>query len=347
VEPAGNRERAGTGMVLPMHSPLTDVRDIFTSHSEDLNLVEEELLRLFQSRAFLIPEIGRHIVMSGGKRLRPLFLLLSAELKECLSPSRIPLAAIIEAIHTASLLHDDVVDGADLRRGNPTAHTAWGNQIVVLVGDFLYSQALKQAVEFRNLEIMETLARATTRMTEGEILQLGRIGDPETSMEDYYQIIGAKTGSLISAACRIGAILGEASSEETEALSNFGMKTGMVFQMADDILDYMADQDKLGKQLGKDLGEGKITLPLIRLLDVCSEDEKEAVSTIISEREPSNGKALSLIDRLFARYNILEESLAQARKLLEEAKAELAIFPDSAGKEALLCLADYSLQRSR
>jgi octaprenyl-diphosphate synthase len=330
-----------------MHNPQTDVKDIFTSHAEDLKLVEEELLMLFQSQAFLIPEIGRHIVRSGGKRLRPLFLLLSAELKGCTSPSRISLAAIIEAIHTASLLHDDVVDGADLRRGNPTAHTVWGNQVVILVGDFLYSRALKQAVDFRSQEIMEALAGATTRMTEGEILQLGRIGDPETSMEEYYQIIGAKTGSLISAACRIGAILGEASPEETEALGRFGMKTGMVFQMADDILDYMADQDELGKQLGKDLGEGKITMPLIRLLSTCSEDEKEAVSRIITERKNSNGNALILLDRLFERYNILEESLSQARSLLEEAKSEIAILPDSEGKEALLCLADYSLQRSR
>ncbi|RMG04318.1 MAG: polyprenyl synthetase family protein [Nitrospirae bacterium] len=328
-----------------MPEPHTELKDIFSDHTDDLKQVEEELLLLFESKAFLIPQIGRHIVSSGGKRVRPLFLLLSAALSGFTGRERITLGAIIEAIHTASLLHDDVVDGASIRRGKKTAHTLWGNQVVILVGDFLYSRALKTAVGFKNQAIMEALSAATTMMTEGEIFQLGKIGDPHITMEEYYRIISAKTGALISAACRIGGILGGLKDDHIEALSGFGMKTGMVFQMADDVLDYMADQDTFGKQLGKDLSEGKITVPLIKLLQVCTDAEREEVKRIITGRGVENGKSLSILDDLFGKYSILEKSLAHARGLLDEAVSELSVFPDSPERDALIGLAEYSLQR--
>src|SRR5208283_2531812 len=184
-----------------------NIKDIFSCYAEEMKTVERQLLGIFSSNVFLIPMIGQHLISGGGKRIRPLFLLLTADMCGYEETKRTLLAAIIEAIHTASLLHDDVIDGADTRRGKPAAHAVWGNQVVILVGDFLYSKALKIAVDQKNQKIMEALSEATTRMTEGEILQLNKVGDPEITKEEYFDIVGAKTGVLISAACRIGGIL--------------------------------------------------------------------------------------------------------------------------------------------
>lgn len=326
-------------------------RDIFTTYAGELKLVEQQLMDIFKSDVFLIPLVGRHILNSGGKRIRPLFHLLSADLCGFKGPERLLLAAIIEAIHTASLLHDDVIDEAETRRGKPAANALWGNQIVILIGDFLYSTALKMAVFMKNQRVMEALSEATTRMTEGELLQLQRIGDPDITREEYFQIISAKTGVLISAACRIGALLGNESEEREMALGRFGLKTGIAFQLADDVLDYVAKQKDLGKKLGKDLDEGKITMPLIYLLKVASEAEREEVRNIIKETvdaqkggKIANGN-LDRITGLFTKYDAIAESLKSARELVEEAKAELGVFPDSPGKEALLAMADYVMQR--
>ncbi len=318
----------------------------FSSYAEELVLVEKGLKSIFSSDASVLPLIGQHIIGGGGKRLRPLFLLLSADLSGYRGNGRIMLASIIEAIHTASLLHDDVVDGAELRRGKSAAHTVWGNQIVVLVGDFLYSNALRLAVLQKNQRIMETLSEATTMMTEGEILQLHRIADPEITEPDYFRIISAKTGALISAACRIGAILGGLEPGKEDALGRFGMKTGIVFQMADDILDYMADEKGLGKKLGKDLHEGKITLPLIHLLSVASDSEKSEIKDI-TRKGVSGEKDLERILHYFEKYNVIAESLKIARGLVSEAKAELSVFSPSREKDTLLMMSDYALDRDR
>ena len=246
-----------------------NLQEVFNLYEEKLHRVELNIKELFRNKIPFVPLIGNHIISSGGKRLRPLFHLISADLAGYTGNAHIEIAGIIESIHTASLLHDDVVDMADLRRGHPTANSVWGNQIVVLVGDFLYSNALRTAVMQKNQRIMEVLSSSTTRMTEGELLQLTRIGNPDITEEEYIEIISAKTGALISAACRLGAILGELPEEQENALANFGMKIGIVFQMADDILDYMADEHALGKKLCKDLEEGKITLPLALSFDCC------------------------------------------------------------------------------
>ncbi|HEB75190.1 MAG TPA: polyprenyl synthetase family protein [Nitrospirae bacterium] len=325
-----------------------DVNTVFSTYSGELGKVEAELLNLFNSSALMIPSIGSHVVRSGGKRLRPLFLVLGAELCGYRGHARIVLASVIEAIHTASLLHDDVVDSAELRRGSPTAHSVWGNQIVVLVGDFLYSNALRVAVSQKNQKIMEALSEATARMTEGELLQLSKIGDPEIKEAEYLQIISAKTGALISAACRIGAILGNKERRYEEALSDFGMKTGMAFQMMDDILDYMAVESRLGKRPGKDLEEGKITMPLIYLLQVCDEDEKREVKEIVTGMgtDKGNDERLARLSVLFRKYNTIEESMNRAKGLVREAKEALEVFASSPVSEALSCLADYALYRS-
>ncbi|GAB4413100.1 MAG: polyprenyl synthetase family protein [Thermodesulfovibrionales bacterium] len=320
--------------------------DIFLNHERDLNLVEERLREIFSSDTSIIPMIGEHIIRGGGKRLRPLFLLLSADLADYNGEDRVLLAGIIEAIHTASLLHDDVVDSAEMRRGKPAAHLIWGNQIVILVGDFLYANALRLAVFQKNQRIMETLSAATTAMTEGEILQLSRIADPEITPEEYYRIISAKTGALISAACRIGGILGGLPPEKEDALGRFGMKTGIAFQMTDDILDYMAEEKGLGKKLGKDLEEGKITLPMIHLLGVAADKEKSEIKGIIKGGQLKEDDLKRILD-LFEKYSAIEESFRTAQRLVMEAKGELELFPRSPQMDALLKMADYALAREK
>jgi len=332
-------------------------KEIFDHFADELKIVDHQLLEIFSSNVFLIPMIGKHILGSGGKRIRPLFLLLSADLCGYKGANRTLLAAIIEAIHTASLLHDDVIDGAETRRGRPAAHALWGNQIVVLVGDYLYSNALKCAVAQKSQKIMEALSNATTRMTEGEILQLYKVGDPEITEDEYFKIISAKTGILISAACRIGAILGNQPEEIENALSRFGLKTGIAFQLADDVLDYVANQEGLGKNLGKDLEEGKLTMPLINLLKVASDKEKDEVRNIIKEtsqdwkseghRDVSGREKLNRIIELFSKYNTIDESLNTAWSLINEAKAELTLFPPSVEKGIILNMAEYAMQREK
>jgi len=322
-----------------------DLDGIFRSYEPELRITEERIKDLFDSPVFKIPLIGKYILDGGGKRLRPLILILSSELADYREDARLTLAGIIESIHTASLLHDDVVDSADKRRGKVPAHSVWGNQVVILVGDFLYANALRLAVLQKNQKVMEALSEATTRMTEGEILQLSKMGDPGITEEDYLGIISAKTGALISAACKIGAILGSLPEEKENALSRFGMKTGIAFQMADDILDYMADEGELGKRLGKDLKEGKITLPLINLLKTAPPGEREEVSCVVKEGLNKNG--LKKILKLFKKYHTIESSLKKAYELIDDAKKELSVFADVPAKEALMTIADYTLERRK
>ncbi|HKZ57979.1 MAG TPA: polyprenyl synthetase family protein [Thermodesulfovibrionales bacterium] len=322
-----------------------DLQQVFGLYEPELKIVEDRLKDFFKSIASPIPLIGKHLIDSGGKRLRPLLLILSADISGFKGEARLDLAGIIESIHAASLLHDDVVDAAEVRRGKSSAHSIWGNQIVILVGDFLYANALRLAVLQKNQKIMETLSGATTRMTEGEILQLTKIGDPDITEEEYLNIISAKTGALISAACRIGAILGSLPEDKENALSHFGMKTGTAFQMADDILDYMADEGKLGKRLGKDLREGKITLPIIYLLKVATDKEVREVKNIIKDGFKQGD--LKRIRELFKKHNVLTLSFKKAHGLISDAKVNLEMFPHSAAKEALLTLADYVLSRGK
>lgn len=291
-----------------------DIQEIFESYESELRIIEDRLKDLFQNNVPPIPFIGKHLIEGGGKRIRPLMLILSAEMAGYKGDARFTLGGIVESIHTASLLHDDVVDAAEVRRGKLPAHSIWGNQVVILVGDFLYSNALHLAVLHKNQKIMEALSEATTRMTEGEILQLTKTGDPDITEEDYFKIISAKTGSLISAACRIGGILGSLPEDKENALSRFGIKTGTAFQVADDILDYMANEKKLGKRLGKDIKEGKITLPLIYLLKTASNNEVEEVKNLI--RNGFKKEDLRRILELFKKHNVIELSLKRARDLL-------------------------------
>lgn len=331
-----------------MHSHQTiDISRVFKAHQDDLIRVERYLLGMFeQSEAVLIQAIGRHIHESGGKRIRPLFLLSCASLLgHGGADGHIVLASVIESIHTASLLHDDVVDEAELRRGRPVANSIWGNAPVILVGDYLYSTALRHAVTFKDTRIIDILASAIAGMTQGELIQLQRLGDTAITQDDYLRIITAKTGVLISAACRLGAIISGASDSQQDALGSFGLKAGMAFQMADDILDYMADETALGKRLGTDLGEGKITLPLILLLRAANAEERTEIAGFIEDSVGDD--ALRRIQALFEKYDILTQAFTHARKLVDEARAELMSFPPSQAREFLLELAEYALIRGK
>lgn len=328
-----------------MQYNTVDIKKIFDSYEAEIRLVEDALSGMFESEVFLIPLISRHIIGSGGKRLRPLFLLAASRMAGYRGGDHIKAACAVEAIHTASLLHDDVVDGAELRRGRPSAHSLWGNQTVILVGDYIYATAVGLAVKLGNIKIMDALAAATTRMSRGEILQLQKSGDPGISLDEYTEIITAKTGILISAACRIGAVLGGCPKDKEDALAAFGLKAGIAFQMADDMLDYMADEKELGKRMGKDLAEGKVTLPLICLLKSASPSERAEIGAILKSGVSDAG--LYEILGLLKRYGSIGESFGMAKALVEEAKAELSCFPPSAEKDEMCEMADYALQRDR
>ncbi len=330
----------------PLKQHAEGMRRVFEHYDKALRQVEDSLLGMFDSDVFIIPIIGRHLIKSGGKRMRPLFLLMSANLVGYGGQDHIPLASIIESVHTASLLHDDVVDGAESRRGNASANSLWGNQVVILVGDYLYSNALKMAVSFGNQKIMETLSAATTRMTLGELTQLQKSQSIEITEEEYFEIISSKTGALISAASRIGGVLGDCTPEQEEALGAFGLMAGNAFQVVDDILDYKAEEGALGKKLGKDLEEGKVTLPLIYLLKAATPAERDLVQEIL-DNDGVDGKGLESVLDLFRRYEAVNESFERATRLVEDAKARLEVFPDSLERDRLCSLANFALQREK
>lgn len=321
-----------------------NLNDTFKEYEVELKEVEKELTKIFKSEALLIPTIGAYIINSGGKRLRPLFLLLSSDLAGYRGHKRVVLAAVIEALHTASLLHDDVVDEAELRRGKTAANKVWGNQVVVLLGDYLYAKALHVSVAQESLQIMEALSKATSLMAEGEILQLMKTGDPSITFDEYIKIITGKTAGLISAACRIAGLLAELPAEKVQALTDFGHYIGIAFQMLDDILDYVANESELGKKLGKDLMEGKITLPLIELLRKAN--EKEDVIKIIKSEDFSE-QSLDGILNYLETYKCIDSSMEIAKNYIERAKQSLEIFPDSQYRHRLLSIADYILLRNK
>jgi len=327
------------------------IKDIWEHYKEDIILAEEKIKETLNTIAPPISIIGEYTLKGGGKRIRPFLAILSSRLFGYRGEKASILACCVESIHTASLLHDDIVDGAHIRRGQPPAHSLWGNQVVVLVGDYLYSNALRLINSLKNHKIMDAFSTATAKMSEGELLQLhkreqSKKGNIEISEEDYMRIIMCKTAILMSAACRSGAIIANATQKEEDAISSFGLNLGMAFQIADDILDYMAEEETLGKSLGKDLEEGKITLPLIYLLRDASPDEAEKVKSIIKGEKFSNSD-LAYILYLLDKYTSIAQSYEKANIFLQEAKRYLDISEDSTEKSALLAISDYALRREK
>jgi octaprenyl-diphosphate synthase len=313
---------------------------------KDLNKLEFSIDKLISTKIGFIKEIVNYIIKSGGKRVRPILVILSAKLCGYRGEKYIPFAAIIEFIHTATLLHDDVVDNARTRRGASTVNTVWGNEPSVLVGDFLYSRSFELMSREGNPEILKIISQATTALSEGEILEIIKTANIDTTEKDYFEIIGNKTAILFSAACEIGAILGNVTPKQRNALRNFGYKLGIAFQLRDDILDYTSYDDVLGKRVGTDLKEGKVTLPFIHALKSASENEKLSVAKILKKRTITQ-KDFEWVSRLMEKYNGIGYASAATEKYLEGAKKHLDHFPASQYKNALLSLADSMLKREK
>ena len=311
---------------------------------DDLPLVEKQFKRDLESDVYMIRKVGEYVFASGGKRIRPMLLLLSARLAGYRGDKHIGLASVVEFIHTATLLHDDVVDSAVLRRGQESANAVWGNEASVLVGDFLFAKSFSIMVRVGNLEILQSLSDATTQMAEGEVLQLISTCDLDLDEAHYLNVIRDKTAVLISAACRVGAVLGGLEGVEKEALSNYGMAIGIAFQLMDDALDYVADEAEFGKAQGHDLEEGKMTLPLIHVLRQCSADERSALSEIV-EKESLADVDLQYVITLIDQYGGIDYTRNRAVELALEAKQHLQIFPPSEVREALEIVADYVISR--
>lgn len=311
----------------------------------DLRLVEEQFRKDLESEVPLIRKVGEYLLASGGKRVRPAMLLLAARLCGYSGDQAIPMASVVEFIHTATLLHDDVVDSAKLRRGLASANTLWGNEASVLIGDFLFSKSFSLMVAAGSLDLLRVMSRATTIIAEGEVMQLLHTGDIELSEESYIDVVRSKTAVLLSAACQCGAILGGAGQQQEKAVASFGMNLGIAFQLMDDTLDYIASEAELGKSIGHDLEEGKMTLPLIHTLKKCSQEERNKIASVIAQDEVSEDD-FAHIASLVNHYGGIEYTVKKARQHILACNHHLSIFPDDACKKALLELADYVVTRN-
>lgn len=311
---------------------------------DDLEKVDLEFRKNLKSDVSIISAIGEHLLFSGGKRFRPILLLLASKLCGYQEDRHIPLASLVEFIHTATLLHDDVVDKAEIRRGNVSANSKWGNEASVLVGDFLFTKSFSLLVETGNWEILQVLSQATTHMAEGELEELIRTDDLSLTEEGYLSIITRKTASLISAAAQVGAILGNVSEGKKEALARFGLDVGIAFQLMDDNLDYTSREEEFGKEIGIDLQRGKITLPLIHALRYCTRDEKILIQGTV-DQAPLTKEAFLRVVGIIDRYHGLQYSGEKSRAYIDQAKRHLHLFPDSEVRQALFTLGDYVIER--
>jgi len=314
---------------------------------DDLTACNRAIVAQMDSPVALIPELAAHIVAAGGKRLRPLLTLASARMCGYVGGARhVNLAACVEFIHTATLLHDDVVDESQLRRGLASANAVFGNKASVLVGDFLFARAFQLMVADGSLHVLAILSRAAATIAEGEVLQLVTQNDLSTDEERYLEVIRGKTAALFAAACQVGAVVAERPHAEEQALSEYGMALGIAFQLVDDALDYAADQAVLGKTIGDDFREGKVTLPVLAAYHAGNEEERAFWERTIArseQAEPDLDHAMHLI----AARGAIGATLARAADYAETAKQALAVFPDSPLRAALLAVADYTVSRVR
>ncbi len=308
----------------------------------DMKNVDALIRARLASEVVLINQVAEHIIGGGGKRLRPMLVLLAAQASGYRGRDHILLAAVVEFIHTATLLHDDVVDESDLRRGRQTANALWGNAASVLVGDFLYSRSFQMMVEADDMRVMRILADTTNQIAEGEVLQLLSVHNPDTDEAAYLRVIERKTAMLFAAATRLGALLASVPAAQEEALARFGLNLGYAFQIADDVLDYVSDAGTLGKNIGDDLAEGKATLPLIYAI------ERAPAEQAASLRRAIETGGLDSLDNIVAAIRdtgAIERARQRAREYADAAKAALSTLPHSPARDALIVLADYALQR--
>jgi octaprenyl-diphosphate synthase len=328
----------------PARSPLHPPASILSQVEDDVRRVEGEIEKNLHSSVPLVAHISRYIIRSGGKRLRPLLMVLAARLTGYQGEDHYPLSIVFEYLHAATLLHDDVVDSAELRRNKPAANTIWGNPAAVLVGDFLLATSFALAVSSGSLKTLRVLSDTTTTMAEGEILQLINSNNLEISEEDYLEVITRKTAILIAAACEIGAIFGQAGPQREEAMRRFGLNLGIAFQLRDDVLDYVGSEEEVGKPIGQDLGEGKITLPLIRALGASSPRDRQHLVDLITADEITRESFVE-VKGFIDRYQGVDYTSRLAERHIAIAKEALAAFPPSAAGETLAAIADYVVTR--
>jgi octaprenyl-diphosphate synthase len=329
------------------NSPVSaDLTQIFEPIREDLDAVEREFIQHIQSRVALIPEMGRYIQNSGGKRVRPAVLLMAARLAGYRGERAVLYASVVEFIHTATLVHDDIIDGADLRRGRLAVHSRWGNDITVLLGDYLYIKSMAMALTQDSLEIIRLLCDVTLRMIEGELYQLTKAGDVDITEEEHFEIIRRKTAFLFGGCAEIGGMLGEVNTEKRQALREYGFNVGVLFQLVDDLLDFTGEAEALGKPIGGDLREGKITLPIIHLLQHGGEEADTLVRAIVQSRDVTP-EQWTRLKALLAEHRSIEYAYGRAVEFGETAKRSLRVFPPTQEREALTALADFVLSRDR
>ena len=319
---------------------------IFEPIQDQLDAVEEAYAEHIQSRVQLIPEIGRYIQSSGGKRVRPAVLLMAARLAGYTGEQGVNYASVVEFIHTATLVHDDIIDDADLRRGRPAVHSRWGNDITVLLGDYLYIKSMGMALTYDSLDLVRLLCDVTLRMIEGELYQLTKTGDVDITEEEHLEIIRRKTAYLFGGCGEIGGMLGEVTPEQRTALREYGFNLGMAFQLVDDLLDYTADKTALGKPIGGDLREGKVTLPAILLLQRDGGRSSELIRSAVNNRTISQGDWNEL-KSLLHEHRAVEHAYDRAVEYATSAKGYLDVFPPSPERDSLGALPDYVLARDR
>jgi octaprenyl-diphosphate synthase len=319
-------------------------KEIFELVRSDLQKVEEEFCLQSVSSVEPISEIAQYLQVSGGKRLRPALVLLSSRLCGYQDFPAIRLGAVVELIHTATLVHDDIIDGAETRRGRPSANHRWGNHMSVLAGDWLYMQAFNVALAERNFKILDLLIGVTQVMVEGELLQLTHLRKLDVTEEAYLELADRKTACLFSTSLRLGAVLAARSDEEEARLGSFGTNLGLAFQLIDDVLDFTSSEEILGKPIGSDLREGKITLPLIYLMQKCTAAEAQKVSRVLKDGNYDLVPFAEIME-LIEHYGTLRAARDKARYFAETAKSCLDIFPESQYKDALRSLADFIVER--
>ncbi len=312
--------------------------------ADDLRAVNETIVGRMHSQVSLIPQLAGHIIAAGGKRLRPVLTLASSHLCGYTGKRHVKLAACIEFIHTATLLHDDVVDESDLRRGGPSANAVWGNKPSVLVGDFLFSRSFELMVEDGALPVLAILSHASAVIAEGEVLQLITTNDTETTEEAYLEVVRSKTAQLFAAACRLGPLVAGRPAAEEEAMDSYGLNLGIAFQIVDDVLDYSAKQETLGKVIGDDFREGKITLPVILAYARGNEEERAFWRRTLENQEQTEGDLRHAI-ALMERHAALTDTIGRARDYGDKARRALSCFPDGPMKSALLDVVTFCIER--
>lgn len=336
---------------VPFNEPQTEAQSspnieaLLALVDADLKRVNQHILTNMKSPVALIPQLAGHLIAAGGKRLRPVMTLAAAQLCGYSGDRHIALAACVEFIHTATLLHDDVVDESDLRRGQASANAIWGNEASVLVGDFLFSRSFQLMTADGSLKVLRILSDASAVIAEGEVLQLMTANEPTTTEEAYLEVIRSKTAKLFSAAAQIGAVVADRPSAEEDALEHFGMSLGIAFQLIDDVLDYSADQAALGKMVGDDFRDGKVTLPIILAYRRGTDSERAFWQRTIKDLDQKEGD-LEEAMRLMTAHATLDDTVDRARHYCDMARQALEIFPITPVKDAMIELVDFVVDRA-